>query len=649
MKVTRSSIFKVLISATILIMLLILIAGLTVPKLPDNLNNLILSHPTSIYSDDGRLIKIMANQEPVPLQQISPYVIRAILSVEDQNFYQHHGISKRALLRAFIENFTHLSIKQGGSTITQQLAKNMFFTFQRSYFRKIQESLITVQLERQFSKDAILEAYLNQIDFGSGTYGIELAAQTYFAKHADELTLAEAAMLAGIPRWPAHYNPYNNEEIARDRFVFTLNRMRQTEMISDEQFTEAMMYPFDFRRLNPMHAQADYFIDEILRQAVVKYGENSVYYGGLLFHTTMNTRYQYFATQAIMDGLDSFDTVLGLPPYDEASWDEKLNYPQAALVAVDPQTGAIKAMVGGRDFQRSPFNRAVSNLRQPGSVFKPFTYLAAMDKGLVTPATVMVDEPVEFNIYNQVWKPENYDHAYQGPLVLKKALMLSDNVITAKLIERVTPAIVADYAAQMGITSHLEPHLSLGLGATSVSPFEVAVAYATIAGQGIKRDGFMVQQILTFDNKVIEQWEPNSMRVVDSQNCYLLIDMLKGVIESGTGQAVRSLGFNRPCAGKTGTTSDYRDAWFAGFTPDLVTVVWVGFDDNRIMKTQSGAGVTGSLAALPIWVQFMDSALAETIYSDFSIPPGIIFTEVDPTTGENPQPDGSKLSVALRQ
>jgi membrane carboxypeptidase/penicillin-binding protein len=420
-------------------------------------------------------------------------------------------------------------------------------------------------------------------------------------------------------------------------------------MISDEQFTDAMMYPFDFRRLNPMHAQADYFIDEILRQAVVKYGESSVYYGGLLFHTTMNTRYQYFATQAIMDGLDSFDKVLGLPPYDDASWDEKLNYPQAALVAIDPQTGAIKALVGGRDFQRSPFNRAVSNLRQPGSAFKPFTYLAAMDKGLVNPATVMVDEPVEFNIYNQVWKPENYEHTYQGPLVLKKALMLSDNVITAKLIERVTPAIVAEYAAQMGITSPLEPHLSLGLGATSVSPFEMAVAYATIAGQGIKRDGFMVQQILTFDNKVIEQWEPNSVRVVDSQNCYLLIDMLKGVIDGGTGQAVRSLGFNRPCAGKTGTTSDYRDAWFAGFTPDLVTVVWVGFDDNRIMKTQSGAGVTGSLAALPIWVQFMDSALAETIYSDFSIPPGIIFTEVDPTTGENPQPGGSKLSVALRQ
>ena len=627
---------------------LFLFSAFLLPRVPDDLNEIALRHPTKIFADDGRLVKVLANRQVVSLEQISPIYLKAVLAVEDAGFYRHHGISKRGLLRAMWANLKAGRIRQGGSTITQQLAKNLFFTFDRTWWRKIKETLVTLQIEQQFSKDEILNAYVNQIPFGSGVYGVELAAQTYFGKHADELTLPEAAMLAGIPNLAWRYNPYANEELARKRMALVLKRMRDEGFIDEEEYQTALHAELRFQRLNPLQTHAEYFVDQVLKQASEKFGRNAVSYGGLEIHTTLNTRFQYQASQAVYEGLKRVDEILGLSPYEEASWQEKLNYPQAALVALDPKTGAVKAMVGGREFKRAPFNRAVSSNRQPGSAFKLFTYFAALDRGLVEPPTVFVDEPVEYKIFDQVWAPENFDGKYDGPIILKKALMESKNVIAAKLVDLVTPETVISYARQMGITSELKPHPSIALGAVGVSPLELAAAYATIASGGVNRQPFMMTKIATDTKGVLERWEVESKKVFDAQTCYLMLDMLRGVVEGGTGRAVRALGFRRPCAGKTGTTNDFRDAWFVGFTPDLVAVVWVGFDDNRPMRDTKGRGLTGARAALPIWVRFMKRALANHPFSDFPIPPGIEFVKVDPRTGTGAIPGGPSLTVAIR-
>ena len=635
-------------AAFIVLIAVVLWTILSLPQIPDDLNKIALSHPTVILASDGQILKVLANRQVVQFDQISPYLVNAILALEDSDFYKHHGFSKKAWLRALYRNLIHFQIREGGSTITQQLAKNLFFAFNRSPLRKIKEFFIALQIEQQFSKQQILEAYLNQIDFGSGIYGVELAAQTYFAKHADELTLAEASLLAGIPRWPARYNPYKNEKIAKERQAFVLKRMVQEGFITEEERQKALATELHLNRINKLFGHAEYFTEQVKKIAAKKYGIDAVNYGGLRIHTTLNTKYQYEASVAVKEGLEQLDELMGLPPYEEASWQDKLEYPQAALISIDAKTGAVVAMVGGRDFARSQFNRAVSNNRLAGSSFKPFIYLAALDKGVVTPKSVLVDEETEFKFGNQTWIPRNFENEYQGPVTVKWALMHSINVIAAKLIERVTPEVVVEYAHRVGIKSQLKPNLSLALGATGVSPLEMAGAYNTFANEGILRQPFLIKEIRTFEQVSLERNSIKSSRVIDSQTVYLLIDMLKGVVDNGTGRSVRAYGFERPCAGKTGTTNDFRDAWFLGFTPELVTAVWVGFDDNREMRDKNGYGITGAKGAIPIWVRYMKRALANTPYSDFPIPPGIEFQTIDPRTGAGPMPGGPRITVALR-
>ncbi|MBN2411058.1 PBP1A family penicillin-binding protein [candidate division KSB1 bacterium] len=640
-------IFKVILYFFILLCTGLLILVLRLPQIPSDLNLIASSNPTVIYADDGQVVKTLTNRQVVSLDQISPDFINAIIALEDANFYKHHGISKRSLLRATLVNLKSMRVREGGSTISQQLAKNLFFSFDRTWTRKIKDFFVALQVEQQFSKDDIIEAYINQIDFGSGIYGVEMAAQTYFSRHADELTLAQSAMLAGIPRSPYRYNPYQNEDIALGRMAFVLKRMQNENFITEEQLTAAMDEKLEFQRINKYFGHADYFVEQIINNLSDEYDREAVVHGGLQIYSTVNLNYQYAANRAVEEGIKKVDEMMGLPPYSEATWEEKLNYPQAALVVLDPKTGAIKAMIGGRDFRRAPFNRAVSNNRHPGSAFKLFTYLAAIDKGLVTPKTVMVDEPVSFNIYNQVWEPENFEKEFQGPVTLKWALAHSINIIAAKLIDKIKPETTIEYAQKTGIVSQLEPHLSLSLGAAGVSPLEMASAYSTIADGGIERDPFYLYK-LVMNEKNFDEYEFKSKQVIDPQTCYILIDMLKGVVDQGTAVNVRSMGFYRPCAGKTGTTNDHRDAWFIGFTPDIVAAVWVGFDDNRPMMTRWRTGVTGSMAAVPIWTEFMKRALGNTVFSDFPKPPGIIFEEIDPFTGSGPMPGGKKMTVALR-
>jgi 1A family penicillin-binding protein len=620
----------------------------TLPQVPDDLNAIALQNPTKIFSRNGQLVKVLANREVVKLEDISPYAIQAILALEDNGFYKHHGFSKKAFLRAWLTNIRHMRIAEGGSTITQQLAKNLFFAFDRTYIRKIKEFFIAVQIERQFSKDQILEAYLNQINFGAGIYGIELGAQTYFAKHADELTLAEAAMLAGIPRSIVLYNPYQNEKRAQERQSFVLKRMVDEDYITEQQRQDALQEKIELSQMNRLQGHAEYFTDEIRKETTDMWSAEAVDYGGLQIHTTLDPQFQYEASNAIKEGLAQLDELLGLPPYAEATWEEKLSYPQAALVALDTKSGAVRAMVGGRDYQRSPFNRALSDVRSVGSAFKPFNYFAALDKGLLTPITVLVDEPKVFHTATEDWEPRNFDEEYWGPVTVKWALMHSRNIVSAKIIFMVSPAAVVDCAHKFGITSPIDPNPSLALGATGVSPLDMAAAYSTFANEGIRRNPYFIERVLTSEGELVYKQVPESERVADPQTCYLMIDMLKGVVEGGTAVSVTQSGLQQPIAGKTGTTNDSRDAWFIGFTPDLSVAVWVGFDDNRVMTTKWGRGITGATGALPVWIIFMKKILAGKPFSDFSQPPGIEFQQVDPITGAGSVPGRPSIRVALR-
>jgi 1A family penicillin-binding protein len=630
---------RVLLGFSLFIVLLLsvifLLITFSLPQLPDKLNELALSTPTELYSDTGELILVLTNREEVKLSQISRHFINAILSMEDTEFYQHHGLNKKGLLRALFDHFIRFRRSGGGSSITQQLAKNLYFSFERSWSRKFKELLLACQMEQHYSKDEILEAYCNQIDFGSNSYGVEQAAQTYFAKHADELTLPEAAFLANIPRWPTNYNPYLNFDITKERQRIVLNRMFKAGFISKEEMEEAIATSLDLKRLNLFWGKASYYIDNVKNIVEKMYSKEVLSYGGLKIYTTLDTRLQNYAQEAVGQGLADLDKRLGFKDYELASDEEKQLYIQSALVAMDPKNGKVKALVGGRDFAISPFNRAISNNRLPGSAFKPFVYLAAIDRGKYTPASIVEDSPVTFEFDNQQWSPPNFDKKFMGPITLKTALTNSRNVVTAKIMDDIRPETVIQYAEQMGITSPLGANLSLALGTSSVSPLEMCRAYCPFANGGISREPLTIKYIEDYQGKILHEFSSRSSQVVDPQSIYLVLDMLRSVVEEGTAKSIRAWGFDRPAAGKTGTTNDARDLWFVGFTPELVTAVWVGYDDNRPVKDTRRIDLTGGGAAIPIWVRFMKNALPNQLrYRDFPIPEGIIFEYVDPTTGE---------------
>lgn len=626
--------FGSLLFLVIFLLVLFIIIALSLPQLPDRLQDLALSTPTEIYSDTGELIIVLANREEVSLSQISQNFINAILAMEDTEFFHHHGLNKKGLIRALFNHFIRFRRSGGGSSITQQLAKNLYFSFERSWNRKIKEMLLACQMEQRYSKEEILEAYCNQIDFGSNAFGIEQAAQTYFAKHADELTLPEAAFLANIPRWPTHYNPYLNFEITQQRQRIVLNRMFKAGFINKEEMEQAIATPLDLKRLNLFWGKASYYIDNVKNIVEKMYSKEVLSYGGLKIYTTLDTRLQNYAQEAVQQGLADLDKRLGFKEYDLATDEEKQLYIQSALVAMDPKNGKVKALVGGRDFAISPFNRAISNNRLPGSSFKPFVYLAAIDKGKYTPASIVVDSAVTFEFDNQKWSPPNFDKKFLGPMTLKTALTNSRNVVTAKIINDIRPETVIKYAEQMGISSPLGANLSLALGTSSVSPLEMCRAYCPIANGGISREPLTIKYIEDYQGKILHEFASHSSQVVDPQSIYLVLDMLRAVVEEGTAKSLRAWGFDRPAAGKTGTTNDARDLWFIGFTPELVTAVWVGYDDNRPVKDSRRNELTGGAAAIPIWVRFIKNALRNERYREFPIPEGIIFEYVDPTTGE---------------
>ena len=621
------------------------------PRVPDPLSRIIETEPTEIFAATGERIMLLGGREAIPLSRVSPHFIRAILATEDHRFPHHHGIDKVRTLKAMAITLFVPGKIQGASTITQQLAKNLFFSFQRSYLRKLQELMVALQIESQYSKDDILEAYVNQIFFGVGAYGIENAAQTFFGKPASELNLEESALLAGLPKSPTRYNPYLHFERAKKRQRVVLLRMAAVNYITQQDADTATQNALQLKPLPSSRARTgSYYLDTVIKRLEKKYGPEIVFHGGLKVTTTLDPQMQAWAAQSVQAGLQKLDRDMGLSDEFEAYDLGTSQMPQGALVAIQANSGAVKALVGGRNYSESEYNRAVQNNRLPGSGFKPFLYYTAFQKLNVNPATVFIDKPVTISpVGTPPWSPQNFSRDYEGPMILKQAFLDSVNTIAAQLVEQTGPEDVIATARQFGIKSPLSPVYSVALGTSGVSPLEMASAFATFATGGIHHDPFFIWRVEDAFGRVLKEKIVSGERLLDPAIIYQVVDMMRGVVEQGSGSAVRHLGFNLPAAGKTGTTNGYKDAWFTGFTPTLCTSVWVGFDRDIGLRDSRNVGITGGRGAVPIWTDFMKKALANEPAREFSMPSGVRVTKANALTGRPASVFTEKpLQVALR-
>ncbi len=575
------------------------------------------SQSTRIYDVNGQLVSQLCLEQRtlIPLSRVPQALQEAVLATEDVRFYKHWGIDFLGIFRAFLMNIRAGRVVEGGSTITQQLARNLFLTREQTIARKAREALLSLQIERNFTKKQILEMYLNQIYFGQGAYGVESAARTYFGKPAEELSLAECAMLAGMPKAPSNYDPYKNPLGALQRRNKVLNNLAEEGFISLQEATEAKNQPLELHKIEVQ--TAPYFVEFVRQQLEAKYGTHAVYKGGLAVYTTLDSKMQREAQQALTRGLQDAENVArrsragGIPVTQPI---------QGALMAIDPKTGAIRAMIGGRDYRESVFNRAVQAQRQPGSSFKPIIYAAAIENGY-TFADVFLDSP---SVYldpstNKEWRPANFSGKFRGPTTLHTALMHSINMVTIKLLEKLGIQPVVNLARRMGISTPIKPNLSLGLGTSEATLSEMCAAFNVFVNQGIRVEPFGVLSVKDASGRVLESNAPVAQEVLDPQTAYLVTHTLKDVIDQGTARIIRRMGFNRPAAGKTGTSNNNIDAWFIGYTPDLLCGVWVGYDARQSL----GKSQTGGTTAAPIWANFMKAATAGMPSRDFPEPDGL--------------------------
>ncbi|HET7698495.1 MAG TPA: PBP1A family penicillin-binding protein [Vicinamibacterales bacterium] len=581
----------------------------------------------------------------VPLSAIPARMIQAVLAIEDRRFYDHSGVDWIGTTRAVLTNiFGSKQYLSGGSTITQQLVRNTFLTSmwgldkarERGGFaglkRKVSEWFMSVALERRLSKDKLLELYLNDVDLGQrGSFairGVPEAARLFFGKDVSNLSLVEAATIAGIIQAPSRYAPFNYPDRAKERRNVVLRAMTDTGFISEEARERAAREPLQVVA-RALESEAPYFVDYLTQEIQ----ERTKAAGAVDVYTTLDLHYQRIAQDAVRDGLIRVDGMLSK---------RRPRIPQAALIAVDPRTGEILAMVGGRSYNQSQYNRAVTSKRQPGSVFKPFVFLAAFERAQqegrtdITPATIVVDEPTSFTFNEQVWTPGNYDNEYDGPITLRRALAHSRNIATVKVAESTGFDNVAAVWRRFGIGTPPKGYPSIALGVFEASPFEIATAYTVFPNLGTIRPLRGLRRIVSEGKELpISQTPPKA--VTDKETTFLVLNMMRGVINEGTAAGVRGAGFQLDAAGKTGTTNDLRDAWFVGFTPELLTVVWVGLDDNQAL------GLSGAQAALPIWTQFMSRALAGHANQSFDAPPGIVWVDIDRETGKLASPGCPKV------
>jgi 1A family penicillin-binding protein len=613
---------------------LFLVAVKDLPRVPEPIGRINDTPATEIFSADGQRILTIGGRETVALDDVSYPFIQAILSTEDHRFWEHRGVNKMRTVKALWITLFESGKIQGASTITQQLAKNLFFSFERTWVRKFRELLVALQIEAQFSKQEILEAYINQIPFGVGAYGIGEAARTFFGKSAGGLTLAEASLLAGLPKSPTRFNPFRYPERARARQQVVLQRMVATGMISRQEASEAEAASVDLRAQGRSLRVDSYFLDAVMKSLEETYSPEVVYHGGLRVYTTLDVGMQQRAETALQQGIAQLESQMDMRRRSTETGLEADNGLQGALVAVEVNTGAVKALVGGRDFFQTPYNRALQDNRQPGSGFKPFLYYGVLEKLGKTPADVMLDQPVSIPVAGKPpWTPRNFKRSYDGPMVLKKAFTESVNSVAAQLVNEVGPEAVVHTARRCGITSPLGSVYSVALGTFGVSPLEMAAAYATFAAGGVRHPPYWIRRVEDVSGRVLEEHIITGERVLNESINFQLVDMMAGVIENGTGNGVRKMGFALPAAGKTGTTNDFNDAWFTGFTPNLSTSVWVGFDRGQGMRDKNGAGITGGRGAAPIWAQFMQQVTEGEPPRVFMAPPDIYFKKVNPETG----------------
>ena len=601
------------------------------PQVPEPLSRIIETPPTEIFAATHERILVLGGKETIPLDRVSPYFVRAIVATEDHRFWEHHGVDKLRTLKALGITLFQPGKIQGASTITQQLAKNLFFSFKRSYKRKFHELLVALQIESRYSKQDILQAYLNQIPFGVGAHGIENAARTFFGKSASDLNLAESALLAGLPKSPTRYNPFLHFERAKSRQRIVLGRMVTVGAISQDEADKAFNDTIELQPFSSGARTGSYFLDAVIHHLEETYGPEIVYHGGLKITTTLDPQLQRWAAASIKDGLQNLDGVMGL---SSSTSNDHSHRPQGALVAVEVNSGAVKALVGGRDYAVSEYNRALQNQRLPGSGFKPFLYYAAFEKLDLHPASVFEDRPVRIPVPGSAdWLPQNFSREFEGKTILKKAFIHSVNTIAAQLVQLAEPESVITSAQKFGIVSPMAPVFSIGLGTSGVSPLEMASAFTTFATGGTRHTPFYIWRVEDAFGRVLEEHIVSGKKVLDPARVYQVLDMMRGVVDFGTGQIIRQMGFNMAAAGKTGTTNQYKDAWFTGFTPSLATSVWVGYDRSKGLRDVNRVGITGGRGAAPIWADFMMKATAGESSREFSIPPNIRFEKVDVVTG----------------
>jgi penicillin-binding protein 1A len=615
---------------------------------------------TVVFDSRGRVLHefYRENRSPVPLKGIPRNLVNATLSTEDRSFYRHWGVDLWGVARAAATDLLHRRRAQGGSTITQQLARNLFLTHERTFARKLKEVALAIELERNYSKNQILEMYFNQIYFGEGAYGVEAAAKTYFGKPLAELTLAECALLAGVPANPSLYSPRRQPKAALARRAKVLRNMLVTRAITQVEFDNAMHSPLGVTAIRYDNDRAAYFVEMVRLHLDEKYGSNAVYEGGLRVYTTLDMDLQQLAERSLEKQVESLESELKLKntrasfsSLTAASTNGRTPYLQGALVALDPRNGYVRALVGGRDWNHSNFNRATQARRQPGSAFKPFVYTAAMDNGF-KPTDIIVDEPVSFpGGDGKLYQPRNYDQTYRGPVTLRYALQQSINVPAIKLLRKVGVSLVASYARRMGIKSPLGQNLSLALGSSEVTLLELSSAYAVLADRGVRNEPLFILKVEDRAGNVLERNAPRPFEVLSEGTAATMTSMLQSVMDHGTGYPARLRGFTIPAAGKTGTMDDYMDAWFVGYVPSLVCGVWVGYDEKKVI----GPGMTGARAALPIWTDFMIGATRGARVEDFPVPAGtlsrmvcaesgMLATDACPNTTTEIFPEGSEPS-----
>jgi penicillin-binding protein 1A len=593
-----------------------------VPEVAD-LKNYKPNMSTAVYDEKGSMISQLYDEQRtvVRLADIPVNLQNAIISKEDPRFFQHNGFDVKGIFRALINNTIHGKIVEGASTITQQLARNLFLSREKTFTRKIKEAILALQIEKYYTKKEIIELYCNQVYFGNSAYGVEAASRTYFGKHIYELTLPECAMIAALPQAPSSSNPYKHPDVAIEKRNIVLDKMAERGYITDKERDDAKALPVTLSKLEVKNAP--YFVEYVRQQLEATYGSSIIYKGGLRVNTTLNGVMQNTAQEIFNQRLRELQTRI------EANRGRKLDAPlQGAMLAMDPKTGSIEVMIGGVDYSRSEFNRAVQALRQTGSSFKPIVYTAAIASGFRV-SDVIMDSPIVFKNDNGTdWKPENFSGKFGGPMVLLNGLTYSKNIVTVKLLSKIGTGTVKKYARSMGITSPLASDLTLGLGSSSLSLLEMVTAFCPLANGGSRVQPMSILNVKDSNGKDLEVNIPKIEQAIPDTTAYIMTYMLENVVNKGTGKTVRNMGYTAPCAGKTGTTNDFTDAWYIGYTPDLVVGIWIGFDNKQSM----GKNMVGGTIAAPIWAEFMLNA-GPSSTKDFQVPDNIIFKKICTKSG----------------